>query len=200
VPDPDHERPGDLINRQFTAPGPNLRWCADFTHVPTHTGTVYVALLVDIYSRAIAGWSAATSKHTKLVLDALDMALWRRGRQGHRPIDGLIHHSEAGSAYTSFRFAAHLAEAGIAASIGTVGDAYDNALMESTIGLYKTELIKPRQSWKDMTQIEYATAEWAEWYNNHRLHSAIDDLTPAELEAVHYANQANHDKVAVTQT
>jgi transposase InsO family protein len=142
---------------------------ADFTYVATFAGIVYVAFVVDIYSRAIVGWSASTSKRAKLVLDALDMALWRRERAGHKPGKGLIHHSDAGSQYTSFAFTAHLIEAGLDASIGTVGDALDNALMESTIGLYKTELIKKRGPWKKLSGVELATAEYLDWFNARRL-------------------------------
>lgn len=141
VRDDGHDRADDLLERDFTALRPNERWVADFTYVATWSGIVYVAFVVDVFSRAIVGWSAATSKRAKLVLDALDMALWRRDRAGNPAGPGLIHHSDAGSQYTSFAFTAHLLEAGIDASIGTVGDALDNALMESQIGLYKTELI-----------------------------------------------------------
>jgi putative transposase len=135
VPDPGHQRARDLVNRDFAASRPNRTWVADFTYVAAWCGVVYVAFVVDVYSRAIVGWSASTNKRTPLVLNALDMALWRRDRAGQKVQDGLIHHSDAGSQYTSFRFTAHLVEAGIDASIGTVGDALDSALMESTIGL-----------------------------------------------------------------
>ncbi|MER6583649.1 IS3 family transposase, partial [Nonomuraea sp. NPDC001023] len=144
TPDPGHERAGDRLQRDFTAQRPNAAWVADFTHVSAWCGVVYVAFVVDIYSRAIVGWAASLTKHTTLVLDALDMALWRRKRAGHPVEQGLIHHSDAGSQYTSFRYTTRLLAAGIDASIGTVGDALDNALMESQIGLYKTELIKSR--------------------------------------------------------
>jgi putative transposase len=127
IPGKDGQRAGDLLNRDFTAPAPNRRWVADFTYVATWAGIVYVAFVVDIYSRAIVGWSAATHKRAKLVLDALQMALWRRDRAGHPAGPGLIHHSDAGSQYTSFRFTAHLVESGIDASIGTAGDAFDKA-------------------------------------------------------------------------
>jgi len=136
---------------------------ADFTYVATWSGIVYVAFVVDVYSRAVVGWSAATNKRTPLVLGALDMGLWRRDRAGRAVARGLVHHSDAGSQggqYTSFRFTTHLMTAGIDASIGTVGDALDNALMESTIGLYKTELIKPRGPWRGLADVELATAEW----------------------------------------
>jgi putative transposase len=122
VPGKDGHRAGDLLNRDFTAPAPNRRRVADFTYVASWSGIVYVAFVVDIYSRAIVGWAAATHKRTKLVLDALQMALWRRARDGRRPSPGLIHHSDAGAPYVSFVFTAHLIEAGTAASIGTVGD------------------------------------------------------------------------------
>ncbi|MBQ1090692.1 IS3 family transposase [Streptomyces sp. B93] len=165
----------------------NERWVADFTYVATWSGIVYVAFVVDVFSRAIVGWSVATSKRAKLVLDALDMALWRRDRAGTPAGPGLVHHSDAGSQYTSFAFTAHLIEAGIDASIGTVGDALDNALMESQIGLYKTELIKPRRPWHGLADVELATAEWVDWFNNQRLHTAIGDIPPYEHETNHYA-------------
>ena len=164
----------------------------------TFAGVVYVGFVVDVYSRAIVGWSAATNKRTPLVLDALDMGLWRRDRDGRTVEKGLIHHSDAGSQYTSFRFTTHLVEAGIDASIGTVGDALDNALMESTIGLYKTELIKPRRPWRSLAQVELATAEWVDWYNHGRLHSAIDYTPPAEYESMFYAHTTPDQPELVT--
>jgi putative transposase len=187
VPGKDGQRAGDLLNRDFTAPAPNRRWVADFTHVATWAAVVYVAFVVDLYSRAIVGWTAATHKRAKLVLDALQMALWRRDRDGRPTGPGLVHHSDAGSQYTSFAFTAHLIEAGIDASIGTVGDAYDNALMESTIGLYKTELIRPRGPWRSLADVELATAEYVDWFNTRRLHTAIGGVPPAEYEAAYYA-------------
>ena len=156
------------------------------------SGIVYVAFVVDIYSRAIVGWAAATHKRAKLVLDALQMALWRRDRDGHPPGPGLIHHSDAGSQYTSFVFTAHLIEAGLDASIGTVGDALDNALMESTIGLYKTELIKKDGPWRSLADVEMATAAYIDWYNTQRLHTAIGGIPPAEHEAAYYAQNQPH--------
>jgi putative transposase len=187
IPGKDGHRAGDLLNRDFTAPAPNRRWVADFTYVAARCGIVYVAFVVDIYSRAIVGWAAATHKRTKLVLDALQMALWRRDHDGHPAGPGLVHHSDAGSQYTSFVFTAHLIEAGVDASIGTVGDALDNALMESTIGLYKTELIKKEGPWRSLAGVELATAEYVNWFNTRRLHTAIGGVPPAEFEAAYYA-------------
>ncbi|MFD4609531.1 DDE-type integrase/transposase/recombinase [Streptomyces sp. NPDC058440] len=157
------------------------------THVATFAGVVCVAFVVDTFSRRIVGWSAATSKETRLVLDALEMALWQRERN-QRPYQKgeLTHHSDAGSQYTSFALAEHLDRAGIAASIGSVGDAYDNALMESTIGLFKTELTKPRRPWKTLSEVELATAEWVDWYCHRRLHGEIGHVPPAEYETNYY--------------
>jgi len=188
VPDPSAERAPDLLKRAFVASAPNRVWVADFTYVGTFSGIVYVAFVVDTFSRRIVGWSAATSKRTPLVLAALEMGLWQRDRAGQER-DGLIHHSDAGSQYTSFRLAAHLAGEGIAASIGTVGDALDNALMESEIGLYKTELIKRLGPWRTLADVELATAEWTDWYNNRRLHGEIGHVPPAEYETAFYQNQ-----------
>ena len=154
--------------RDFTAPAPNRRWVADFTHVATLAGTVYVAFVVDVFSRMFTGWAAARHKRAKLVLDALDMALWHRDHGGHRVSAGLIHHSDAGSQYTSIAFTAHLAAEGIVPSIGSVGDALDNALMESAIGLYKTELIARRGPWRDLAHVEMETAGYLHWFNHRR--------------------------------
>ncbi|MET8566282.1 IS3 family transposase [Streptomyces flaveolus] len=181
------ERAPDLLDRDFVAGAPNRCWVADFTHVKTWAGVVYVAFVMDTFSRRIVGWSAATVKETVFVLDALEMAIWQRDRD-QRPVQPgeLIHHSDAGSQYTSFRLAEHLDAAGIAASIGSVGDAYDNALMESTIGLFNTELIKPRRPWKTLSNVELATAEYVDWYNHRRLHGEIGHVPPVEYENNHY--------------
>ncbi|MFE7217099.1 IS3 family transposase [Streptomyces sp. NPDC057611] len=187
IPGGQAERAPDLVDRDFVAGAPNRCWVADFTHVKTWSDTAYVAFVVDTFSRRIVGWSAATMKETVFVLDALEMAVWQRDRDQHPIRSGeLIHHSDAGSQYTSFKLAEHLDAAGIAASIGSVGDAYDNALMESTIGLYKTELIKPQRPWKSLSQVELATAEWVDWYNHRRLHGEIGHVPPVEYEANHY--------------
>lgn len=187
IPDSSVERAPDLLDRNFVAPTPNRCWVADFTHISTWSGVVYVAFVVDTFSRRIVGWSAAQSKETRLVLDALDMALWQRDQDEHPHQAGtLIHHSDAGSHYTSFRLAEHLDAAGIAASVGSVGDAYDNALMESTIGLFKTELIKPGRPWRTLSQVELATAEWIDWYCHRRLHGEIGHIPPLEYETNYY--------------
>jgi putative transposase len=199
TPNPEHERAGDLLGRDFTASRPNQRWVADFTHVATWAGVVYVAFVVDVFSRAVVGWSAATHKRTKLVLDALDMAIWRRDRAGHQIQPGLVHHSDAGSQYTSIAFTAHLLETGIDASVGSVGDAFDNALAESAIGLYKTELIKPRGPWKTLPEVELATAEYIEWYNARRIHTAIGDIPPDEYETDYYAHHQPPEAVTATR-
>jgi putative transposase len=190
--DMEADRAPDRLGRQFVASAPNRVWVADFTYVATWSGTIYVAFVVDTFSRRIVGWSAATNKQTPLVLSALEMGLWQRDR-ANTPVIAreLIHHSDAGSQYTSFRLAAHLAAEQIAASIGTVGDALDNALMESTIGLYKTELIKPQRPWKALSDVELATAEWVDWYNHRRLHGEIGHVPPAEYEAAYYRQQPN---------
>jgi putative transposase len=197
VPDAAGQRAADRVNRDFTAQCPNRTWVADFTYVATWSGIVYVAFVVDVYSRAIVGWNAASNKRTPLVLGALDMGLWRRDRAGQAVPAGLVHHSDAGSQYTSFRFTTHLVQAGVDASIGTVGDALDNALMESTIGLYKTELIKPRGPWRDLSEVELATAEWVDWYNAKRLHSAIGHVPPDEYESMYYAQHQPREVVGV---
>ncbi|MFF9221156.1 IS3 family transposase [Streptomyces viridosporus] len=199
IPDASAQRAPDLVDRDFVAPAPNRCWVADFTHVTTFAGVVYVAFVVDTFSRRIVGWFAATSKETRLVLDALEMALWQRDRNQHPYRRGeLIQHSDAGSQYTSFALAEHLDRAGIAASIGSVGNAYDNALMESTIGLFKTELIKPRQSWKTLSEVELATAEWVDWYCHRRLHGEIGHIPPAEYETNYYRETTKPQVTATT--
>jgi putative transposase len=185
IRDKDGVRAADLVRRQFAAGAPNRLWVADFTYVATWAGTVYVAFAIDVFSRRIVGWRARMSKETDLVLDAIDRGLRDRPYR-HRPgVDRLVHHSDAGSQYTSFRFTQHLLDAGIDASIGTVGDALDNALAESTIGLYKTELIKPNGPWHNIGEVDVATAAWVDWYNNRRLHGACGGRPPTEFEALY---------------
>ena len=148
---------------------------------------VYVAFIFDVHSRMIVGWRAATSMKTSLVLDTLEMALWRRGRAGITDLTGLIHHTDAGSQYTSFAFTERLVEAGVDSSVGSVGDAYDNALAESQIGLYKSELINADGPWRDLEHVERETLNWVHWFNTERSHEALADLTPLQAEQAHYA-------------
>ena len=184
-PDPRVARAEDLVERRFTAERPNQLWVVDFTYVPTWVGFVYVAFCIDVYSRMITGWRSSTSMSTDLVLDALEMGIWQRQRQ-QRSVQGLVHHSDAGSPYTSIRYTERLAEAGARPSIGSVGDSYDNALAESVIGLFKTELIRPRGPWRGPDAVELATLEWVDWFNNRRLFEALGDIPPAEAEATYY--------------
>jgi putative transposase len=185
VADPAAARPADLVKRRFSPPAPDRLWVADFTYVPTWAGMVYVAFVIDAYSRRILGWRAATSMRTSLVLDALEQALWAR-RDGRGSLAGLVHHTDAGSQYTSIAFTERLAAAGAQPSVGTVGDAYDNALAESVIGLFKTELIKPRGPWRTADQVELATLDYVDWYNHQRLFETCGDIPPAELETAYY--------------
>ena len=186
IADPAAQRPADLVQRRFNPDKPNTLWVADFTYVSTWSGWVYVAFVIDAYARRILGWRTSTSMTTPLVLDAIEQAIWTRNREGHGNLDGLIHHNDAGSQYTSVAFTERLTEAGIDASIGTVGDSFDNALAESINGLYKTELIKPRAPWRTLDQVELATAEWVDWFNHRRLYQYCGDIPPAEIEAAHY--------------
>ena len=189
IPAKDGVRAGDLVNRAFTATAPNQLWVADCTYVRTWAGFCYVAFIIDVFSRMIVGWKADTSMRADLVTDTLEMAVWSRGRAGIADLSGVIHHTDAGSQYVSFALTERLAALGMRASIGTVGDAYDNALAESTIGLYKTELICRRGPWRTLDDVEIATLEWAEWFNNRRLHTELGDVPPTEREAEFYRQQ-----------
>ena len=182
IPDGQADRAPDLVERNFSASAPNRLWVSDFTYVATWSGVVYVAFAIDAFSRRIVGWKADITMKTSLVLDTLEMALWAREHHGQPVPKGLIAHSDAGSQYTSFAVTQRLIDAGADPSIGSVGDGYDNALAESTIGLYKTELINRREPWKTLDQVELATLEWVDWYNHRRLHSACDRLPPVEFE------------------
>jgi putative transposase len=185
-------RAADLLQRDFTAPAPNRVWVADFTYVRTWAAMVYVAFVVDVFAQRIVGWHAMTTRPAELVLVPLRMAAWARGQAGHPVIRGeLICHSDAGSQYCAIRFTEHLALEAITPSIGSVGDALDNALMESIIGLYKTECVRPGPfhtgPFKTLADVEYATMAWVDWYNHRRLHTTLGMRTPAEHEAAHYA-------------
>jgi putative transposase len=183
--EPAAPRAQDLVERQFSAARPDQLWVVDFTYVATWSGFAYVAFCVDVFSRRITGWRASRSMSTDLVLDALEMGIWQRQREG-RSLQGLVHHSDAGSQYTSIRYTERLAEAGARPSIGSVGDSYDNALAESIIGLFKTELIRRRGPWRGLDDLEIATLEWVDWFNNRRLLQAIGNVPPAEHEATYY--------------
>jgi putative transposase len=186
VPDPAAARPKDLVDRQFAPLHPDRLWVADYTYVSTWSGMVYVAFVIDAFARRVLGWRVATSMHTDLVLDALEQAIWTRAREGRADLAGLVSHSDAGSQYVSIAFTERLAEAGIDPSVGSVGDAYDNALAETVIGLFKTELIKPNRPWRTAEDVETATLGWVHWFNNTRLLESNADLPPIELEQSYY--------------
>jgi putative transposase len=179
TPDAAAPRPADLVERDFSAQRPNQLWVADLTYVATWSGFVYVALVIDAFSRFLVGWQASRSLRTDLALDALEMAIWRRQAQ----LDGLVHHSDRGSQYLAIRYTERLAETGAVTSVGSRGDSYDNALAETIIGLYKTELVRRRGPWKGIDDVEYATLEWVDWFNHRRLLEPIGYVPPAEFEA-----------------
>jgi putative transposase len=181
IADDSAERPLDRVNRQFEATHPNQLWVADFTYVATWTGFVYVAFVIDVFARRIIGWRVSRSMHAELVLDALEQAIWSRSG-----IEGVVHHSDRGSQYLSIRYSERLAEAGAQPSVGSVGDSYDNALAETIIGLFKTEVIHHRGPWRTLESVEYATLEWVDWFNHRRLLEPIGNIPPAELEATYY--------------
>lgn len=191
IPDEQQDTPMDLVNRQFVAEQPNQLWVADITYVATWSGFVYVAFVIDVFSRYIVGWRVSTTMHTGLILDALEQAIWHRGKT-----EGLIHHSDRGSQYLSIRYSERLAEAGIQASVGSVGDSYDNAMAETINGLFKTEIIRRNGPWKNVDAVEYATLEWVNWFNNQRLLSSIGYISPAQYEADFYDNLKESGKVA----
>lgn len=185
VPDLVAERPQDLVQRHFAASRPNELWVADFTYVATWDGVVYVAFVIDVFSRQIVGWRASDTMRTDLALDALEQALYAR-----RPGGRLVHHSDRGSQYLAIRYTERLAAAGIEASVGSRGDSYDNALAESVIGLFKTEVIRQQGPWRNVDHVEFSTLDWVAWFNTQRLLEPLGYLPPAEFEAQHYAAAA----------
>ncbi len=190
-------RPADLVGRNFTAPAPNRLWVVDFTYVPTWSGFAFTAFVTDVYSRRIVGWRTASRMPTELPLDALEMALWTRQRAGHTAggrLDRLIQHSDAGRQYTAIRYADRLAQAGALASIGTVGDSFDNALAESVIGLYKAECVRPDGPWRGPDDLELATLSWVHWFNTARLHSSIGHVPPVEFEDAYYRQNTSRQQ------
>ena len=179
--DPEAEWPLDLVGRDFTATQPNQLWVADITYVATWRGFVYVAFVTDVFALRIVGWRVSNTMRTDLVLDALEQAIW--ARSGAK---GVIHHSDRGSQYLSIKYSERLAEAGFEASVGSKGDSYDNALAETINGLYKAEVIHRRGPWRSVDEVEYATLEWVDWFNNRRLLEPIDNVPPAEYELAYY--------------
>ncbi|WP_299477175.1 IS3 family transposase, partial [uncultured Paracoccus sp.] len=211
-PDAAQPCPDDKVNRAFVAAMPNQLWVSDFTYVSSWQGMVYVAFVIDVFARKIVGWRVSTSMTTGFVLDALNQAICQRAPS---EADKLIHHSDRGSQYLSIRYTERLAEAGIDTSVGSVGDSYEfklvrasgsndpgdrskaqNALAESNIGLFKTEVIKFLGPWKSVGQVEWETLKWVDWYNKTRLHSAIRYITPNEAEKAFYANLNVDEKTA----
>src|SRR5947207_8000874 len=179
------DRPADLVARNFTASRPNQLWVADLTYVATWRGFVYTAFVIDVFSRRIVGWRVSNSLRSDLALDALEQAI--QDRAGH--LEGLVHHSDRGTQYLSIRYTDRLTDAGIAPSVGSRGDSYDNALAETINGLYKTELIRHRGPWRCLEDVEFATLEWVDWFNTRRLLEPIGYLPPAEYEAAYHQAQ-----------
>jgi len=184
IPDELAARPADLVQRDFTATRPNQLWVADLTYVSTWTGFVYVAFVIDVFSRMIVGWRVSRSLRSDLALDALEQALHARG-----DTKGLIHHSDRGVQYVSLRYTERLAEAGIEPSVGSVGDSYDNAMAETVNGLFKAEVIWHLGPWRGVDQVEMETLIWVDWFNNRRLLEPIGNIPPAEFEEMYYRSQ-----------
>ena len=182
IPGKDVDRPRDAVNRDFTVARPNALWVADLTYVATWRGFVYVAFVIDAFARRIVGWRVSNSLRTDIALDALEQALYdcRIGRHA------LIHHSDRGVQYVSIRYTERLSEVGITPSVGSVGDSYDNALAETVIGLFKTELIRQQGPWRNLEAVEFATLSWVDWFNNRRLLQPNGDLPPAEKESLYF--------------
>ena len=194
VSEPSAPRPADLVDRDFSAVRPNQLWVADLTYVATWSGFVYVALVIDVFSRRIVGWRASRSLRSDLALDALEQAIWARSG-----LDGLVHHSDRGSQYLSIRYTERLGEAGAVRSVGSRGDSYDNALAETIIGLFKTELIRNRGPWKRLDDVEYATLEWIDWFNHRRLLEPIGSVPPAEFEDIYWKEKTPDSTVGLKE-
>ena len=185
IPGVDH-RPEDALNRDFSAAAPNTRWVADITYVPTWAEFVYVAFVLDLYSRRIVGWRVSSSLRTDLALDALEQGIWTRQQEGH-DLTGLVHHSDRGVQYLAIRYTERLEELGIVASVGSKGDSYDNAAAEALNRLFKTEVIRRLGPWRSLEHVEIETLKWVDWYNQRRLHSWCQDTPPTEYESTYYA-------------
>jgi transposase InsO family protein len=191
---PEAARPPDLVKRAFRAERPNQLWVADLTYVATWAGFVYVAFVIDVFARSIVGWRVSSSLRSDLALDALEQALHARA-----PADDLVHHSDRGVQYLSIRYTERLAEAGIERSVGSIGDSYDNALAETVIGLYKTEVIRRRGPWRNIDAVEYATLEWVDWFNSRRLLGPLGYVPPSEFEEAYHRSQETPAMVAGLQ-
>lgn len=189
--DPAQANPEDHVRRVFTADEPNRLWVADFTYCATRQGFVYAAFVVDVFACRMVGWKVASAPNTTLVLDALDQAIAAR-----QPGKGLIHHSDQGVQYLSIRYSKRLADVDIQPSVGHVGSSYDNALAETVIGLFKTEVIKRHGPWNGLQDVEFATLDWVDWFNHRRLLEPIGDIPPAEAEANFYATMTESAEVA----
>lgn len=185
-PTPEYHRPADLVDRHFYAAAPNRLWVADFTYCRTVGGWAYTAFVIDVFARKIVGWKVAAEMTSDLVTTAIDNAIDNRKRCGTTAFDDVIHHSDAGSQYTALAFGQRLAAAGIAASIGSIGDSYDNALAESVNADYKNELVDNQPRFHGVAELSLATAEWVAFYNRQRPHSYCHDLTPDHAERLHY--------------
>jgi putative transposase len=194
-PAPETDRPADLVERLFTASAPDQLWVADITYIRTFTGWVYASFVIDVFSRRVVGWQLSTSLHTDLALDALEMGIWARTR-ADRDLSELIHHSDRGVQYRAIRYTQRLAEAGAVASVGSRGDSYDNALAEAFNSLFKAELIRNRGPWKGIEDLEFAVAEYIDWFNHRRLHGQIGLIPPVEAENNYYA----HTQTPVTES
>jgi putative transposase len=188
TPDETAARPADLVNPDFSATRPNQLWVADLTYVATWSGFVYTSFIIDAFSRAIVGWRSSRSLRADLALDALEMAIWAR-----RDLDGLVHHSDRGGQYLAIRYTERLGEQGAVNSVGSKGDSFDNALAETIIGLYKTELTRRRGPWRGIDDVEYATLEWVDWFNHRRLLEPIGDVPPAEFEAAYWSKEGSEE-------
>ena len=186
------QRPSDLVDRHFVADAPNRLWVADLTYVKSHSGWVYVAFIIDVFSRFIVGWQVSNSLRSDLAIDALEMAIFARGDD----LAGLVHHSDRGVQYLSIRYSERLDEAGAVASVGSKGDSYDNALAESFNSLYKSELIHRKGPWRNVEHVEWATVNYVDWFNNRRIHESLDYVPPIEFEA-HYYGSDESESLAV---
>ena len=186
IPAPAVHRPPDLVGRAFTAPAPNRLWVADITYIRSFSGWVYAAFVLDVFSRRIVGWQVSTSLRTDLALDALEMGIWSRTRQG-ADLTNLVHHSDRGVQYLAIRYTERLADAGVVNSVGSKGDSYDNAMAEAFNSLFKAELIRNKGPWKGIDHVEIAVAEYIDWFNHRRLHGEIGMVPPVEYEQQYYS-------------